>query len=131
MYKNKEEEKAYKKAYNEKNKERHKEYCRVWYQKNKERLNTKNREWFALPENKAKIKAYRQKSDLKRKGCPVRSIYNAAKIKNQNLKKTYGITLDQFNKMSEEQNHQCYICKKIKKLCMDHCHKTGKIRKLL
>jgi hypothetical protein len=34
--------------------------------------------------------------------------------------------------MSKEQFGRCYICDaKTDKLCVDHCHKTGRVRKLL
>lgn len=55
--------------------------------------------------------------------------------------KRYGITLDQYNLMSEQQNHMCAICRnpepcKTKngtpmRLYVDHDHSTGAIRKLL
>jgi hypothetical protein len=49
------------------------------------------------------------------------------------LKKKYGITLEYFNKLSESQNGLCIICgnKPSRKLVVDHCHATGKIRGLL
>lgn len=50
------------------------------------------------------------------------------------LKNKYGITLDQYQKMSEKQKNVCFICgknDKKTKLSVDHDHKTGKIRKLL
>lgn len=54
------------------------------------------------------------------------------------LKKTYGITLIQYQEMSKEQDNKCAICEKINefgawnnKLVVDHCHKTNKIRQLL
>jgi hypothetical protein len=52
------------------------------------------------------------------------------------LKKNYGITIEDYNRMFEEQNGTCAICKQegiIKKgtLCVDHCHTTGVVRGLL
>ena len=61
---------------------------------------------------------------------------NPERTKNNDLKRMYGITLDEHTKMYEEQNGRCAICGnegngKWKKLCVDHCHITGKVRKLL
>ena len=46
---------------------------------------------------------------------------------------TYGITLEDYNLMFEEQKGECAICfeKPTKKLYVDHCHTTGKVRGLL
>jgi Recombination endonuclease VII len=67
---------------------------------------------------------------------------NKDKIKNNDLLKSYGITLAQYNEMSEKQGHTCAICGlpetdkdqnsgKPRKLAVDHCHNTGKVRGLL
>ncbi len=63
------------------------------------------------------------------------------KYKNENLKKHYGITLEQFEAMSQAQDNKCGIClqevNEIHKsgrqmpLTVDHCHSTGKVRGLL
>jgi len=49
------------------------------------------------------------------------------------LKHKYGITLDDFHRMIEDQKNQCAICQIIPKfkLIIDHNHETGKIRGLL
>lgn len=54
-------------------------------------------------------------------------------------KKKYGITVDDYNRMLQEQGGKCKICNETgdskdgrrKFLCVDHCHKTGKVRGLL
>lgn len=63
---------------------------------------------------------------------------NPDKVKNMNLKKNYGITLKDYNKMLANQNNKCSICDKEHKedtketrLNVDHCHVTGKVRELL
>ena len=54
-----------------------------------------------------------------------------------NLKHRYNISVDDYNKMLEEQNHCCKICGEHSsnntknKLYVDHSHKTGKVRGLL
>jgi hypothetical protein len=53
------------------------------------------------------------------------------------LKRNYGMTLEEYNRISEAQNHVCMICgkpemnSKNKVLCVDHNHTTGEIRGLL
>jgi len=56
---------------------------------------------------------------------------NKAKIANQKLIAKYGMTLEQFEEMVIRQNRQCLFCKEIKRLSVDHDHKTGKVRGLL
>jgi len=47
------------------------------------------------------------------------------------LKRKYGISSLRLEEMKEEQDHCCLICRKKKRLVIDHDHKTGKIRGLL
>lgn len=50
------------------------------------------------------------------------------------LKRLYGITLEEYDSMLEEQEGCCAICKTLpneRKLHVDHCHTTGKVRQLL
>lgn len=56
--------------------------------------------------------------------------------KDKDLQATYGIDLATYHKMLAEQNHQCKICSAhqdtLKRaMCVDHDHKTGKVRGLL
>lgn len=59
------------------------------------------------------------------------------KHKNRALIKRFGITLDDFERMLNEQDGVCKICSEKEKvrnnlnLSVDHCHKTGKVRGLL
>lgn len=48
------------------------------------------------------------------------------------LRKTWGITLEEFNELKESQDGLCAICKITTDILhIDHNHKTGKIRSLL
>lgn len=51
------------------------------------------------------------------------------------LKRKFGLTLDQYNRMVEAQGGACAICAGLARsdrlLAVDHCHVTGKIRALL
>jgi len=61
---------------------------------------------------------------------------NPNRLRNYALKRFYGCTWKQREKMAIKQNYKCLICEKseealTKILVVDHCHKTGKIRGLL
>lgn len=97
------------------------------YQKNKEYYRQKGKEYRANnPDYKKKMREWRKnhpnKSLLYRKG---------------NLSK-FGLSLEDFDKIYKSQNGCCKICKipeadltSPSKLCVDHDHKTGKVRGLL
>ena len=57
-------------------------------------------------------------------------------MREYHLKKTYGITVDRYNEMFIAQQGKCAICGRHQSefknsLCIDHNHKTGKVRTLL
>lgn len=63
---------------------------------------------------------------------------NPDKVKNSRrktkLKQKYGISTEEYDKMFDEQKGVCYICEQPhvrRSLNVDHCHSTGKVRKLL
>ena len=51
------------------------------------------------------------------------------------LQRVFGITIEQYREMHTRQGSVCAIClgpqQGGKSLCVDHCHKTGKVRGLL
>lgn len=75
-----------------------------------------------------------------RKGCKFgdgrerRKLYPSKSIKNRDwqLRKLYGIGLDDYERMYAKQKGCCAICKTHRpKLYVDHNHETGEVRKLL
>ena len=60
---------------------------------------------------------------------------NPAEVKRKqraaDLKKRYNITPEEYDRMLREQDNKCGICNQHKKLGIDHCHKSGKVRMLL
>ena len=57
---------------------------------------------------------------------------NPNKKREEHLRQLYGISVDDYEKMLAKQNGVCAVCKKPRKrLCVDHCHKTKKVRGLL
>jgi hypothetical protein len=55
----------------------------------------------------------------------------------KNLRKNYGLSVEDFEKMEAKQDGKCAVClrpefhKTKKRLSVDHCHTTGQIRGLL
>jgi hypothetical protein len=49
------------------------------------------------------------------------------------LKRLYGISIDDYNSMYEQQKGLCAGCyqHQTERFCVDHCHETGKVRGLL
>lgn len=64
----------------------------------------------------------------------------AESMRQSYLKATFGLSLDDFDAMVKSQNGRCAICGeaetatchgRVKKICIDHNHKTGRVRGLL
>lgn len=99
-----------------------------------------NRKW--VKENPEKVKAVKQAwKDRNPNYKPVIMPEQRRKyVRKHLLKKNYGLTVQQYDKMVEDQNGLCAICEKpettsskgtVLSLCVDHCHETGEIRGLL
>lgn len=57
---------------------------------------------------------------------------NAEKVRASRLRRQYGLTLAEYNRMLDKQHGFCAICPdKLTSPCVDHDHKTGKVRGLL
>ncbi len=63
-----------------------------------------------------------------------------AATQQRNLRRRFGVTLEQYDRIYSSQGGACAICKepetntykgKIRRLSVDHCHKTGRVRGLL
>ena len=81
---------------------------RSWYEKNKDRVDKNRKVWSEA--NSEKIREW-----------------NSAYFR----KRTYGLSGDDYAAMVKKQNNLCAICLGERGLCVDHCHKTGRIRGLL
>ena len=72
-----------------------------------------------------------KRTEVKKRGC-----WDTDKQRDSRFKRVFGISLDEYNTLLEEQEYKCAICGKSeeenkKRLAVDHCHKTNKVRKLL
>ena len=122
------------KLYREANKEKVKLRTAKWVQENSERSKEYHRQY--RKNNKENKKQYDQEY-RKSKDDPIRmkkrQYSKSRSAKDSVLKRNYGISLEEYEKMVDEQNNVCYICLESDsvKLAVDHNHKTGKVRKLL
>jgi len=94
---------------------------------------------------KQKIRAdryYKKNRDIVLKRTKKYYKDNLEKIREYKLKLYYGITLKEYENLLKKQDELCAICKEeertidgrtglIKRLAVDHNHKTGKVRGLL
>ena len=103
-----------------------------YYKKNKEKLGIKRRAYYQ--KNKKKFKSWRRGYYLKNKEVNIK-VY-----RNNYLKRTFNMSLGDYDKLLKNQNGLCAICgqpetqkikNKIKSLAIDHNEETGVIRSLL
>ena len=104
--------------------EERKQIRRQQYLKHKDREKETRRKY--LIKNREKVLETQKKWNNK----------NFERRKNVILKNVYGITLDDYNRMFNTQEGKCAICKRhqnelTRTLCVDHDHKTNKVRALL
>jgi hypothetical protein len=87
----------------------------------------KDREYYARPVGQRRVRPIGGRTGPDRKRA----------VRNFQLKRKFGITIDQFDEMSAAQDHKCAIClfpalrMPHKVLHVDHCHTTGVVRGLL
>ena len=138
----KQEQRAYMKKYMKKYYQEHKEEIKAraadWRKQNLERAKSSVRHWAAVNEEKAKVynKEWRManKETIKAKNKVWREA-NKREISLGKRRDKYGISAEQYSALLIEQAGRCAICADPmdapKEPCVDHCHKTDKIRGLL
>ena len=130
------------------------EQMRRRYQENKEDRNAKNRAWLEanMEHRRTQQKSYRKanaeriaekdrdyreinRDQIQKNGAAWRAA-NKELIRSYSLRRLYGIDLEDFNRMLEEQGHLCKVCSVSEPRGngtwhVDHCHETGVVRGLL
>jgi len=119
-----EERKEYNKQYNI----THKELRSIYYITNKDKVLEQCRQWRI--KNRGKIKKRDNTWYINNKKIVLEKQYE------YNLKRYYGINIEQYNDLFSKQEGKCSICNKHQttlknKLVVDHDHATGEIRGLL
>jgi hypothetical protein len=97
--------------------------------------NKPNKEFYKRGEVKRGRNYFSKCSDCCRKQNR-KSFHSSIKSRNSRLKRKFNITYEEYLILLYNQNYSCYICdipekELTKKLAVDHCHKTGKVRGLL
>jgi len=116
----------------------HKIKMAKWREDNPEKYKQNTKRSYIRNKDKKKIQTdlWRKKNPDKVKQYEMNRIRDPIKQKIWDLKKHFGISLEEYNDMLTKQNNCCKICYRNqsefqKALCVDHNHKTGKIRGLL
>jgi predicted secreted protein len=103
-----EQERAYQRKYRAEHREKGLAYQRKWYAENRERIRARKAQWRA--ENPESLALYERR-------C--------------NLKKKYGMSIEDYEKLAEIQGYRCLLCREKTKLVVDHSHDTDQVRGLL
>lgn len=81
---------------------------------------------------------WRQMSDIEREVLYAKKRQNKNRFitdRKKTLQRKYGITINDYEQMFQQQNGVCKICKGLdpsgRRLAVDHCHTTGVVRGLL
>jgi hypothetical protein len=122
-----------------------KDCTREWRKNHKEYIDRKRKEWHDAHPDKIKLAhkrwAKKNRDKILKHNKKIRAEH-PERARKHHLKFAFGITLDDYNKMFQEQNGVCAICgqpetkidkqkNKLRVLSVDHNHTTGQIRGLL
>jgi hypothetical protein len=113
------------------------EYIKKYSKTNKAKA--RNSQYAEKLKQAGKFKEYNAKWRENGGSGKAKEYYNTAKRsiwRNNQLKRDYNLTLEQYDQMLRQQRDCCIICNthvdtQKKELAVDHCHKTGIIRGLL
>lgn len=118
-----ENKKIYDKTYYELHKEKIKLRQKIYYETHKEEINSRQNTYYKDHKEERKIYYNSRKEYFK--------AYNKSTQKKRHLKHNYNISLEQYNELLINANFQCEICGSKEKLCVDHNHKTNRVRGIL
>ena len=107
------------KAYYESNRDTILAKRRARYQSNKALLTAKCREYYRR-NRRARVRASQRYYKNNRRRCI-----------DTGLRRKYGITLEQRDRMVNRQGGKCAVCRKRKRLVVDHSHNSKRVRGLL
>ncbi len=122
----------------------------MWYAANRERLRDENLKKYRENSELAKAKArtfyqenrqrliersqqyYRSNIQKKKEYDQTRHKKNPKLRRQTELRRKYGMTVEEFDALLGAQENQCACCRELLvQPAVDHCHKTGRVRGLL
>lgn len=101
-------------------KARKRAYHRAWYLANKEHVIALNKKWRATKPHEYHLQ---NKRKYYRRNVSQRQI--------EHRRKRYGLTDTAYQALLASQGGACWICKRVRKLGVDHDHETNEVRGLL
>jgi len=135
---------AYQRQYRKKNNKRINKVRREHWKRNRKKLLAQNEKWRKA--NKKAIatrikRRYRTDAKYRKNSQRYSKEYNQRKWRTspkfrrkrffQHIKRKYGLTPEDYNNLIKKQKSRCALCGKIRKLILDHDHKTGRVRGML
>lgn len=113
---------------------------RVVSEDQREKARERTRRWYAIPENRER-QLERLRLNRIAKTDHVQTWHrrwhkaNPERVRAHRLRHMYGLELEDYDRMLSAQNGLCAICEGLpaegKRLVVDHCHDTNKVRGLL
>lgn len=113
---------------------------RLYRKNNPDKVRETNKNWEQANPEKVKARKIKYALTHKKEVDDSRKKWysnNKLRVRENKLKRVYGLTNQDYDKMLQEQDSCCKICgiknSETKKgyLVVDHCHKSGKVRSLL
>lgn len=136
-YKDKEEIRAYKRAYYKVHRKEENERRRVYHKVHRKEENERTKIYYETNKEKikAQMRAYRE-TNKEKINAKKRTYYetNKEKVRASQIKYNYGLNLEQINKILIKQDYKCAICDRSlieTRGCIDHDHKVKEVRGIL
>ncbi len=126
--------------YREKNRAILNEKNRLYRKNNPDIVRESNKKWESSNKDKVRAKSKRYADSHKEQVAKRWDNWyakNKLRVRENKLKRVYGLSNEDYDKKLQEQDNCCKICgikdtdTKQGYLVVDHCHKTGKVRSLL
>jgi hypothetical protein len=109
------------------------EYFRLWQQRNRKKVYASVVRW--RTKNREKHLEYGRKNKMSLRQRKPEQYWTY--MRKFHLKRSFGMTVAEYEALLKKQDYKCTICGEPhveatkKRLQVDHCHKTGKVRELL